>query len=150
MSYQKFKFLKYECVTNNDTYTISLNPEDSYQFWNSDDRMEVFTLHHAAYLKKLTLVNRTNVFTTDIYLEISPTGRLHYHGTIKILNKKLFYLHTLHKLQSYYVYEIDTIADSDTWFAYCTKQDLKINHQIGNDFRLMTKDFYTKKADNIE
>ena len=142
--------IKYEDMKNDHTYSITLNPENAYQFWDLPDRIETFKKHHINNLKKSSLKDRINIFVLDIRLEFSPAGRLHFHGYIKILNKLKFYEYTLNKLTEQYQYEIDTIADHEVWETYINKQELDSKIQIGNDFKLMTKDFYTINNGNQE
>lgn len=141
--------LKYEDMEDDYRYSITLNPEDAYQFWDMPDRLALFEKHHLNHLKKLAIHDRINVCVFDLHLELSPAGRLHYHGYLRMLNKKTFYLYTLHKLAKQYQYEIDVINDPQVWDDYVNKQWLG-GIVAGNDFKQMTKDFYTKQSGNQE
>lgn len=150
----QYSFMKYEDCKNDTVYTITLNPKNEYQYFTNEDRKQAFFRYHKNYIQKLTFLTKpimTNIFTTELYMEISPTGRLHFHGTIKILNKHMFYIHVLYKLQDMYSYEIDHLTDPVIWTKYCLKQQPFYDKmEVGHDFKRMTKDFYTANAlDNI-
>lgn len=147
--HQKFKFIKYEECEEGVDYAITLNPEDTYQYWDIEQRMDAFNKYHKGYLGKLTASSIDNIFIMSLRIEVSPNGRLHYHGILKILNKKHFYLYTIHKLQKIYAYKIDTINKPDVWETYYNKQGFNTGLDIGNDFKKMRKQFFNG-LDTIE
>lgn len=111
-----YKCIAPECIEENIAYAFSLNPIDSLQYWDDDNRLNKFKTNLTTILSSL---NTINVIAN---IELSPLGRLHLHGTIKILNTKLFFLNHIHKLQHYGTFEIDTIKDQDKWTEYINKQ----------------------------
>jgi CDP-glycerol glycerophosphotransferase (TagB/SpsB family) len=87
------------------------------------------------------MVDKNNydpLFYYQMYPELSRTGRLHFHGFIKVNDILNFYLKVVHgKLNAkfggkpQYIFEIDTIgngidenspAELLKWYKYCTKQ----------------------------
>lgn len=101
-------------------YSITLNPCDDYQYWSeiSDERIKK-SKNHMKYL-----IRRYCNIHMDLYLEISRTGRLHWHGTIKISHinhVREFYLVVIHELMTKHHVDVDTIEDMDKWIEYCTK-----------------------------
>lgn len=145
---KKWQFVKYEdCIESEQLYAITLNPEDSHQYWNSDNRIIEFNKYHKNYLQKHLLRGNNNVFHMELRLEVSPQGRLHYHGILQIYRKLDFYIYVLHKLQMIYMYEIDTIKDLKVWGEYMSKQNLT-QIIIGHNFKKLTKDFFSNYKDD--
>lgn len=55
--------------------------------------------------------------------EVSPKGRVHFHGLLSIDNVINFYLFDLQKLMGFGSLKIATIADSEVWRIYMYKQE---------------------------
>lgn len=120
-------------------YSITLCPNDQYQFYFKADRLIKV---RANYLKVLTLGD----YIPDCYmiLEISePRGkiqgsgpRLHYHGVIRFNNNDSllqFMLYKIPRLLKLGIIDIDTIQDKKVWVKYMNKQ-----HIIPQVFRELT------------
>lgn len=132
------KGLKLENICIGTTYSFTINPKEqplhvcSFKKTPLSDLTMWYREVYERYLK----------YKDDIelilYLEASPTGRLHFHGTITI-KKYLRYLEFLKEITIGNNYEIDTIAcdlahDLDPpeglmeqcghqkWAEYCLKQ----------------------------
>lgn len=105
-------------------YTFNLNPELQPD-WNQDI-CEHYVPIKAWYRKIIGSVQLMKYCNIIMYLEISPTGRYHFHGIIKIKNVLNFFVHDLYRLKQIGTYEIDTIKDLEVWTKYCSKQDYLI------------------------
>jgi hypothetical protein len=118
-TYESSKLLSIEDVKLDTKYTFTVSPCDDHQYFNEDDREEKFRKLFKMYFKKWININ---VF---LYPELSPRGRLHFHGTIMFKTEKsikkffLFYVSDILRKSQI---EIDTIGDADTWRIYCSKQ----------------------------
>lgn len=92
-------------------YAISLNPSFDIKCFDNA-------------IKQLNVVlNKTNAIDEIVlYPELSPIGKLHYHGVIVINDVFLFYFEDLKLLKDFGSFEIDTIADPKYWIdEYCRK-----------------------------
>lgn len=109
------KMFKYEDCKERYAYAITLSPDDSWQYFSQEDRLLKFkkTFENMYYK-----IKSTNYIYTVI--EISSNGRLHLHGHIRILNKKMFYLNHLHLLQTFGSCYIE--EPPDKWDEYLIKQ----------------------------
>lgn len=102
-------------------YALTLCPDDTLQFWNVNT---VQRLNMSLAYARSLLNTLGKMIHIGLYLEVSRTGRIHYHGVINFLSQdaiKEFYLIRLHKILEHFRVEIDTISDYDEWDAYCTK-----------------------------
>lgn len=139
------KGLKLENICIGSTYAITINPKEQPLYVHSfgDNPKRDTTMwyrdKYAEYMKYKEGLNMS------LYLEASPTGRLHFHGTIIIKNISM-YVQFLKELELLNNYEIDTIASNPAsaggcphpldskdcdcdertgeqiWYEYCTKQ----------------------------
>lgn len=145
----KANLLKFENMQTNTLYAITINPNDDYQCWNNIDRIKDFISK-----TKSTILNiNKDTAYLELYLELSPTGRLHYHGYLKLHEKINFYTNMIHKLQHIAHVDIDTLDDSGKWEEYVLKQrelhsymiknNIPLPLIIGTDFKKLTKDFFT-------
>lgn len=98
-------------------YSITINPNDRYQFWDHEERFKKF----CQWLLKVMHSVRPHA-VLDLHTEISLRGRLHAHGTIEFKNPYDFYLKDWYTLEGMCNIDIDTIYNYDTWVAYATKQ----------------------------
>lgn len=55
--------------------------------------------------------------------ELSQLGRLHWHGTLRIINVTQFYMMDIQRLKLHGSFEIDVISDPMVWHRYCYKQE---------------------------
>lgn len=106
--------LKLEDIKENTLYSLSLNPSD--QRLTKPDRM----LHVIG--DALKLFHRDRSSMGHIYVEVSPHGRIHFHGVIGILDRLEFYVNMLPRIEDDYTIEMDTIKDEKIWHDYCVKQ----------------------------
>ncbi len=111
---------KMEDYQANTLYAITINPR--LQHPDSSKRLKD-VVHEASfsYLHKIMLIS-----DVKLYPEMSPTGRVHFHGTIKILKKNIFNFYSLiHKYigvkDPTFTLVIKQITD-DEWKTYITKQ----------------------------
>lgn len=107
-----------ETVELNVDYAITFAPSDEYQYFGTPEREE--SLH--GYMK--TFVLRIVPALLKLQMEISRSGRLHYHGTIKfftIAQVKTFFVSIINKLLKKFQIEIDTIKDPKIWQTYMYK-----------------------------
>ncbi len=100
-------------------YSFTVNPSDAGQFFrgNSIHRIRDAINYNVKHFNNI-LVDYSDI---TLYPEISRQGRIHYHGYIRINDVFNFHVNTLHKLKDKYIYEIDTIKDSDIWSKYILK-----------------------------
>lgn len=123
-----------EDVTPITDYAITLNPSDAHQcFETTKTANRIQTFHTNMFgLVGGILCN----YYYSLRLEVSPRGRLHYHGIISFRSKEEildFFIYSVHLLQKHFMYEIDTIEDRQVWDEYCTKQEHIIGkHELTN------------------
>jgi len=143
---------KPETVKANTWYTLTVSPEDvihSKYTEYDDNEKDNRIMSMSSELHKLILKYQT-VATCILHSEISKTGRLHFHGVIKMNDIWQTYFYFLPRLRAYGNIEIDSIrlisddtecmeGDTDDmakWWAYCTKMyhmwPVKINHYMDN------------------
>lgn len=114
-------------------YTFNLNPPDTDIRGAITDDKKLFRdcvshqIDDTVILRKRILryhkdLHSLKYCTIDYYPELSHTGRIHFHGTIKIHNILLFYYIDLSTLKSMGHYCIDTIDDLKIREIYQTKQ----------------------------
>jgi hypothetical protein len=129
---QKFQIknssLKIEDIKIDVFYAISISPDDNHQEWgikkdnqSYKQRLDLFKTNQSLLINRILQPCRYKLF-----LEISPLGRLHWHGKIKFVDMdcvKRFYLTQIHQLTSVATFELDEIEDDDKWQAYITKQN---------------------------
>lgn len=99
-------------------YTFTISPREQYT--HSKDL--TLKKHLKNILKIINKLGTHKDYQFKLYPELSSTGRLHYHGTIKITNPFNFYLN-LQKVIDDCTMEIDSIQDMETWAKYITKQE---------------------------
>lgn len=101
-------------------YSITVSPADTFQFWNQIDSERIKkATNHMQYI-----IRRTPNIHYKLHLDVSRTGRIHWHGTIKFISVQAireFYLEIIHRLLEDHKIEIDTIKDAKVWHEYCTK-----------------------------
>lgn len=141
MGEQKFTNLQIEDVKLGETYAISINPSDHYQFFKMKDREGKFVESSAVILKKIL----SHVKYT-MKLETSSMGRLHWHGTMRYeswSDIKGFYINNIPRLKEFGVFKISSIEDTSlesetrkykTWNEYCTKQSKHFDNAIDDEY----------------
>lgn len=99
-------------------YQFSINPDDKYQFWK-DTTSRAYKAHSKV-LRKIHLCPKG--FSYRLYPEFAPkTGRLHYHGYIRIEDIFDFECFGLPYLTDWCHIDIDTIENKDIWDKYISK-----------------------------
>lgn len=116
----KLSILEPKVICLQTYYSITINPNDDYQFFNDIESVRIKKAeNHIKYIMRKYINIRFS-----LYIDVSRVGRIHWHGTIMfpfINSIKFFYTEVINELLSKHHIEIDTINDSDKWFHYCTK-----------------------------
>lgn len=111
-------------------YSLTLNPEDKYQFSGKVDRRHKIKETYRSILDECGADYKLKMEFSE------PNGmmkqgyfgpRLHYHGTIQFKNNSCLYEFlniTLRKLLSIGIVDIDVCNDPTIWWDYCTKQKI--------------------------
>lgn len=134
-TFAKAPILSPEKIVPLQMYSITLNPNDKRQFFNCSDRIEKLT----KFMEDLLLEVPNIDFV--LHMEVSRTGRLHFHGTIKFNTKesiKHFFVIQIHDWLEVLHIDIDNLLDPVIWTTYCTKS----RHLI--DVVVSTKDVLQK------
>lgn len=105
--------LSIETITKGVSYAFTINPEE--QYFGLVDRFEKTT----DLIYKLVNSKFANY---QLYIEVSPKGRIHAHGFVWIMDPASYYLFEIPYLISRSNIKIDVINDVDEWYTYCTKQ----------------------------
>lgn len=106
---------KLEDMRVGDIYAFTISPDDSRQYREDIDR-----LPKSINLIKTTLKSLS--FEYKLYIELSPTGRIHGHGWIWINDPFSFLMYDVHTITKHNTICIKPIDDGDKWVDYCTKQ----------------------------
>lgn len=118
----KNSIVKPENINYKEWYTFTINPCDTYQYFKDKDRVNSFHKYWDSYFYlKLTTKDIADV---ELRLEVSPLGRLHYHGMIQFRNLEAFFVDIIHDLTTIATIEIDKINDKEIWDNYVTKQNI--------------------------
>lgn len=111
----KTEIPKLEELQDHDIFAFTIAPSDGRQYWHDHDR-----LPKAINLIKSAL--KSQHFEYKLYIETSPTGRIHGHGWLWINNPIGFVIHDVHHITSNNTICIKPIDDPHRWDEYCTKQ----------------------------
>nr|UOF80451.1 rep protein [Cressdnaviricota sp.]UOF81224.1 rep protein [Cressdnaviricota sp.] len=136
-------------VEPNIPYTLTINPNDDYQFFkeNMEDRIKKSVNHMNYILKNYTCLH------INLQMDISRTGRIHWHGTITFpceMSIKRFFFEIIHELLTKHIIEIDTIEDLVKWTEYMNKLKwLNVNVSTKTCCKRMKEILCTSK-DNIQ
>lgn len=133
--------VKPEDVSVDKTYTFTLNPRDEYQYFNVDDHIK--RVGEFKQMVRLQFIKWSDSILLDTWVEISKTGRLHVHGTLRFKDMCKFYIKTILDVQGYGMIEIDEMTDKEVWMKYCRKQ-LSLN--LG---KIVTPDEVVKLSNNM-
>ncbi|AXH77558.1 MAG: putative replicase-associated protein [Cressdnaviricota sp.] len=100
-------------------YAITINPCDKMQKFRDPLRLTSFLNE----ISKL-LYHNNKIYRYTLYPELSPKGRLHYHGYITILDIDTFYLYSIPNLLKMSTIVIKPIKEEskEMWQNYCIKQ----------------------------
>lgn len=119
-----------EDIDINVCYSLTINPSDDFQFFNSSSRLN----QSREWMEYILFLYGQKIYI-NIFQEVSRRGRIHYHGKIKfktIEALKTFYVEHLHNLLSKAHIEIDTISNPEEWDEYCRKSDKLWGCNIGS------------------
>lgn len=119
MTNHRNEIIKYETMVVQTEYAFTYSPSDTQQFWGEIDRYQLFKTKMCTFFMSIL-----GTSTLRIRIEVSPNGRLHLHGFIKIHNKMEFYLHTIPKISKYGTLCIKEPESPEGWTTYCEKQHI--------------------------
>lgn len=135
MTFQKKQnILSPELVVPKTDYAYTICPNDDFQHWNGEDRVKTFKRYAVNFILKSCPAK------LDLWMEISRTGRLHWHGRINFPSYehiRLFYIDYIHKFLKDNMVELDTIEDELKWSTYCSKGKNIINENIKSNDNLL-------------
>lgn len=123
---QQFKGLKAEeYIELGGRYAITINPEDTRD--TEKDTIKDYAnlrehLNEVCDEHKRNIFGRLKFCELEIYPEISPTGRLHHHAILTVIDTVGFLWHDVQVIRENAQCEIDTIKEMQVWLDYCTKQ----------------------------
>lgn len=122
--------LKIEEIDPQTVYTFTIAPKDEMQFmgfkFNTLVRLKMF---NEAWTRFLTM-HLQPYAKYRLHTEVSPKGRLHYHGIIKICDIVGFYVTAVPCLLEKCMIEVDKITDRKKWDEYITKQSKYLKDYI--------------------
>lgn len=106
-------------------YAITINPED-----NRNTIKDTINDYQSVkdHIKSTHQDNIQNIFKNLkycevlLYPELSPTGRLHYHGVLTVIDTIQFLWHDVQIIREHAQCEIDTIKEMKVWEEYISKQ----------------------------
>lgn len=121
--YTKFQNIPLEDAKLDTPYAFSFNPEHQTNLY--DKKSDSFQYTYALvkmdqYMKKMLVKLKASAYL--MYQELSPLGRIHYHGYIQILNIVDFFVYDVPLLKSYGTFCIKPIDDAALWAEYVRKQ----------------------------
>jgi len=116
--------IKLEDLKTDVEYTFDINPTHEYK-----------TIRGFKQSLYYQLGEMTKYTTISLWVEYSPTGKLHCHGTVKDINNRTKFVQQLLKLKNYGTYKIDTIQDDykEIRLQYQKKQEQIILEDTGID-----------------
>lgn len=121
------KGIPVEKIILGEDYTLTINPRLQPDLRNVSLKRTKASIGMVYRKLYENLVQYKDYLDMVIFPEFSSTGRLHYHGTIKI-NNIIMYLNFVNQLADWAHYEIDTIgpkeSDRLTWEKYIQKQKI--------------------------
>lgn len=151
VAYKKQSIVSPERIELNRIFTFSVNPDDNFQYFEKNvaqERLKKAEQHMESIIKAFINVD------TVLYIDVSRTGRIHWHGTImfKTLNQvRDFYLDHLNQLLQHHTVEIDTISNPETnedysvtydedeyleqkanWELYCSKSEKLWSNKVSS------------------
>lgn len=136
--HKKNRFLKLEEVEINRSYAFTFNPSDQPKVNTCSGVTDWWKDQHG-FLKNL------KGSTYRLYMEISPSGRFHFHGEMKLTNIIKFYTNDVHSLQLFSSCEMDTLSNNPTghltWRIYCMKQQRVIQEYLHDQFQGPLKEY---------
>lgn len=131
---------KPENMLPNVGYAFTVSPSNTFQYFSEREnrigkcvRIAYNKLNHSCIQYKL-------------YIEVSRTGRIHYHGYIWIKDIREFFIDVVPILKDYAQIEIDTIEDDEVWEHYITKQCaiMQLKYICKMDYPVITCKTYSR------
>lgn len=117
-----------ECKTDT-PYAITIAPEVQFVGYDKKTKLTPYSNPHATFFKYVfTHLEKCVNSHYELYYELSPLGRQHYHGFLTVSNIAGFYTKDIHVLRMIGTFCIkQQTMDSEgiinnIWFTYCTKQ----------------------------
>lgn len=116
---KKNVLLKLEEIDSDVYYAITYNPCDKYQHFKDGVRLTkcIKDIHECLFYS-------CSVYELKLYPELSPMGRFHVHGTIKIKDPVQFCLIHVPHLTNRGTLVLKPLTNEDEWEKYCNKQAL--------------------------
>lgn len=121
--HKKHKGIPLEFMETNKKYAFTFNPAAQPL---SKMRASLDVWYRQMYE---IFIKYNDTIIVNLYIEASPTGRLHFHGSIEVLHL-IKYTEFLREINSICSYEIDTIEDESVWDKYITKQSSIWEHHF--------------------
>lgn len=125
--FTKTEIISPEEIILKEVYSITINPSDKRQYFDCIDRVELLVEYMEKEICKVPNVD------LKLHMEISRTGRLHFHGTISFNSYETitrFYKCHIHQWLEWGHINIDTIKDKEVWKTYCEKSKNIINEVL--------------------
>lgn len=115
-----------DCPINKDM-SFTINAKEEFPIISAN------VMHYMYMIKKYIIPYMEVKY---LYPELSPKGRLHYHGTVQFKDyQQVFdWYYSHHKIEGLML-SLDTIGDDDKWDKYITKQH-KYLYKIIKPYRL--------------
>lgn len=115
--------LKVEDMTENHAYAFNLAPEIQFTGYDKKTRSNGYSYPHKTFRdyvqSHLMLCKYSNY---ELFFELSPLGRQHYHGMIIITDINGFFTKDIQILNSLGCYLCKIIDDKGGWLDYICKQ----------------------------
>lgn len=113
-----------EVINKDEWYAITLNPSQQYECRRLNQQHRRLNKHYK---------NHAKIYSLRLYPELSSTGRLHFHGYIRISKVFLFYYKVVPTLISNYTIVIKEVTSED-WDTYCKKQNKLWTTELGYEY----------------
>lgn len=136
---KKHDAMKIEDIETGQLYAFTLNPNDSI---GKNELLTAYCTKHQKALRDIL-----DEVRLSIYPEISPTGRVHFHGTIQI-NNLYSWARSVGGLLHLYTFCMKPISDDESvkekgayksWFEYCIKQQSFIKKHAGQYYPMVVE-----------
>ncbi len=131
MTYEKLPKTKGSLDTTKNTYEITINPSDKYQFFGKPRRYELFLTMMDTFLKQsldcwniqYKLCVELSTPHINISMKTGNQSRLHFHGYVKFKTKRsksCFHLHSVYKISRFGLLTFNNYRP-DYWPEYMIK-----------------------------
>lgn len=112
-----------ESLLQHHTYAFNINFKEQQDLYSDTSHSFIVkdrASRHSMYAKQVLQDLKGTAYCLN--LEISPTGRLHWHGYLQIFNIEQYAIHDILFLQKVATFCIKPISNDEKWGEYCTKQ----------------------------